>query len=385
MWDWTKTKKKIKKKKPTPRRVVRPTNMPVKEGVFPKEVLLKRRQAQQKTEEKNMPRQHMRTQQDYSYYEGYDDDYSSVSPSQTRPMQEPKAGLSRPTDFSAENQNVMTQSHVPQAPLPFEPRMQPPNFSAYPSPDPRLNQDIEGHSQVASQQNYNIPPNQVPNTAQSSQAGYMQAPYPQENMSRGYEAQPQGFSDPNSNFDETSDEETIWSWYFDQYDLPGMELHEVVFVSQSSRWKAEMRKAFKRARRDFLKFVGYHHVTECESIGLDAYAIKRLKLGRSPENYNVHMKIPLDYGGTNDFSNLCLIQTHPYHEELHKFIDMQIALQPPNRRSKKLFIPVPTGKVYMPEGFASSPGGKDKHDRSVYAGFLENVFEEIRLKNAMGR
>jgi hypothetical protein len=183
----------------------------------------------------------------------------------------------------------------------------------------------------------------------------------------------------------SSDEETIWAWHFEQFDLPGMELHEVIYTSQTGRWKTEMRKAFKRARRDFLKFVGYHHVKECEAAGLDNYAIKRLRHGRTPENFNVHMKIPFDYAGTNDFSNLCLIRTHPYHEELHKFIDMQIALQPPGRRSRKLYIPMPMGKVYMPDGVVASSGGKDKHDRSVYAGFLECVFEEIRLKSALGR
>jgi hypothetical protein len=180
-------------------------------------------------------------------------------------------------------------------------------------------------------------------------------------------------------------EERMWEWQFQQFDLPGMELQVVTFAAQTARWKSEMRKAFKRARRDFLKFVGYHLADSCTAAGIPDIGIKQLKRGRAPENFNVHMKIPLDYSGTNDFSNLCLLQTHPYHEDLHKFLDMQIARQPAGQRSRKLYIPIPEGKIYVPEGGVFIPGGKDKHDRSVYAGFLEDTFETIRLKSSVGR
>ena len=178
---------------------------------------------------------------------------------------------------------------------------------------------------------------------------------------------------------------SAWEWQLDNFNLPGMELQEATLVLQSPRWKGDMKKAFKRARRDFLKFVGYHHKEECMEAGIDEEGLKLLKKGRSPENFNVHMKIPLDYLGTNDFSNLCLMQTYPFHIELHKFLDLQIAKQAKMGKPRRLLIPVPNGKVYIPSGAGFAPGGKDKHDRSVYAGFLESTFEIIKLKSSLGR
>jgi hypothetical protein len=36
----------------------------------------------------------------------------------------------------------------------------------------------------------------------------------------------------------------------------------------------------------------------------------------SPDGYQVHHKLPLDDGGTNDFDNLVLIKNDPYHKAL---------------------------------------------------------------------
>lgn len=54
-------------------------------------------------------------------------------------------------------------------------------------------------------------------------------------------------------------------------------------------------------------------------------------------------------------------------------------------KPRRLFIPAPKGKVYFPGVIEVSSGGKDKHDRSVYAGFLESTFEIIAQKNSLGR
>ncbi len=40
------------------------------------------------------------------------------------------------------------------------------------------------------------------------------------------------------------------------------------------------------------------------------------KTGRPPDGWNVHHKIPLDDGGTNQLSNLMLIKNEPYHKAL---------------------------------------------------------------------
>ena len=113
-------------------------------------------------------------------------------------------------------------------------------------------------------------------------------------------------------------------------------------------------------------------------------AIKLVKKGKAPENFNIHIRVPFDYGGTNSFSNLVLIQTHPFHTEIHRFIDMQTLAQP-NLKPRKLYLPSPKGKVYFPGEIEISSGGTSRHDRSVYAGFLESTFEMIAQKSSLGR
>ncbi len=38
-----------------------------------------------------------------------------------------------------------------------------------------------------------------------------------------------------------------------------------------------------------------------------------------PKDYQVHHKLPLDDGGTNDFSNLVLIKNDPYHKVITNY------------------------------------------------------------------
>lgn len=267
------------------------------------------------------------------------------------------------------NQDGYNYSQNPYAAPNYPPNPPNPRYTGgYPVPPPPQSYGSSGYAPMSQAQPPMPPPPNYNNP-------YNNMGYPDSMPPQPMPPQPAAMQDDFS----------VWEWQLENFDLPNMELQEAVFVSQTLRWKIEMKKAFKRARRDFLKFVGYHHVEECKACGIDEDGIKILRKGRSPENFNVHMKIPLDYLGTNDFSNLCLIMTYPYHNELHKFLDLQISRQPAGKRLRKLFIPVPSGKVYVPEGFGGSLGGKDKHDRSVYAGFLESTFESILLKSSMGR
>jgi len=201
------------------------------------------------------------------------------------------------------------------------------------------------------------------------------APMPQQQAYAGMPASPTGNPDADR---------SLWEWQFSQMDLPNMELIEVNYTMLDANWLSELRKAFKRTRRDFLKYVGYHHINELIAAGMDEEAIKLVKKGKAPENFNVHVRVPFDYGGTNSFSNLVLIQTHPYHNEIHRFIDMQTLIQP-NLKPMKLFLPSPKGKVYTPGEIEISSGGSSRHDRSVYAGFLESTFEMIAERSMMGR
>ncbi len=253
-------------------------------------------------------------------------------------------------------------------------------------------QDVSGYAHMPythnNQQNnpyssYNNPYNNHSPQQQQYGLGGVYNAYPASPMFSGYPATPYGVTAPNSaNTMVVEDGPEVWKWQFEQFSLPNMDLYEAQYVPQDPRWKMEMRKAFKRARRDFLKFVGYNHEEECRNVGIDDEGIKKLKKGRAPENFNVHQKLPLDYSGSNDFSNLCLIQTHPYHEDLHKFIDLQFMRYRMGQKPRLIYIPIPDVKVYNPNinASVSASGGKEADD-PVYADFIKSAFPKANYKS----
>ncbi len=102
---------------------------------------------------------------------------------------------------------------------------------------------------------------------------------------------------------------------------------------------------YQQIRKKFIKFLGYSCQKECLDIGLTPEDIELLKEGISPENYNTHIKIPFDFGGTLEFENLCLIKTQPCHYKIHYLIEHQIGscfLQ----QNKIIYIPWFEGNIY---------------------------------------
>lgn len=131
----------------------------------------------------------------------------------------------------------------------------------------------------------------------------------------------------------------------DSFGLSNMILRECFYEPQN--W-SEMDNSFieyQRIREVFLKLLGYSYAKDCLDAGLSQKDIKLLRQNLAPENYNTHMKIPFDFGGTLDFDNLCLIKTYPVHDMIHRLIDMQIE----NnflRIHKKIFLPYFEGRIY---------------------------------------
>lgn len=129
------------------------------------------------------------------------------------------------------------------------------------------------------------------------------------------------------------------------YELKGIELQEADYDPQNWQEMAKFYTDYQRIREVFLKLLGYSYRDECLKRGLTKEDIKLLCRSIAPENYNVHIKVPFDFGGSLDFSNFSLVQTHPTHNYLHQIFDMQIEnefLQ----RHKKIFIPYFEGKIY---------------------------------------
>ena len=179
---------------------------------------------------------------------------------------------------------------------------------------------------------------------------------------------------------EVSDEMGIWEWQFSMFNLPNMALKEVNYISLTINKKNELRRGFKRARRDFLRYIAYYNVSELKDAGMEERGLQILKKGKVPENFDVHLKVPFEYGGTNDFSNLIFIQTHPFHDDIHKFVDMQTTSQPLGCRLSKLYIPVAEGRVYVPNDSSALGGGKGKGDKTSVQGYSESALQALAMK-----
>lgn len=109
-----------------------------------------------------------------------------------------------------------------------------------------------------------------------------------------------------------------------QLGLKNLELKECTYHPQT--WDDMCKDAveYQRIRKSFLKLIGYSYEQECRNMGFDDEDIILLKSKKSPENYNTHLKIPLDFGGSLSFQNLGLIRSHPCHDKIHSLIEMQI-------------------------------------------------------------
>ncbi len=76
--------------------------------------------------------------------------------------------------------------------------------------------------------------------------------------------------------------------------------------------------------------------------------IERLKSGSGIPGHQVHHKIPLGLGGSNDLSNLVLTKQTPYHSALTSFQNSKINPILPVGSSEILDFPIVTGSFYSP-------------------------------------
>jgi hypothetical protein len=110
---------------------------------------------------------------------------------------------------------------------------------------------------------------------------------------------------------------------------------------------AERRKFNSSVRGNFLKGLAKDGATvaQLKAAGLTDTDIAKMKDGLLPSGYQVHHKFPLDDGGTNDASNLVLIQNDPYHIALTGHQNSNCSEIKPGE-TKTLDWPVPQGVIY---------------------------------------
>ena len=179
--------------------------------------------------------------------------------------------------------------------------------------------------------------------------------------------------------------QAYWENLFNSMNFPGMDLMAVGFYPQENPDPMARQKLLNRTIRDFVRFLSYHHANDLRSAGVTEEGLFYMKRGQQPENFTVHLKYPLDYGGAISFDNMVFIQARPFHDLIHRYIDKQIIGPEGCLTPKQLYLPVPRGKVYIPIGLFTGSGGKNKQDRSVMSGFTQNALRDMALKTMPGR
>ena len=127
----------------------------------------------------------------------------------------------------------------------------------------------------------------------------------------------------------------------------GIPVVEVSYTAVDKKHVKEMRHEFTGMRRAFLKELAATQTDALKQMGFSDNMIGLLAKGESPKGFNVHHKMPLAGGGKNEFSNFILIKNDPYHTDIHKVSDLQIAKMNAGE-TKIVKIPMPQGSVFIP-------------------------------------
>ncbi|SHM58791.1 T7SS effector LXG polymorphic toxin [Gracilibacillus kekensis] len=94
---------------------------------------------------------------------------------------------------------------------------------------------------------------------------------------------------------------------------------EITYTKRDRQEFKQLRNRFNSSvRKSFLQILSMDEKNSKQLIeaGLTKTDMENLKKGFVPDGYQVHHKLPLDDGGTNDFENLILIKNDPYHKVL---------------------------------------------------------------------
>ncbi len=146
--------------------------------------------------------------------------------------------------------------------------------------------------------------------------------------------------------------EAHWLSLFQKTNLSDMDLVALSLVrSFEHDFKAEAQQ-FKTQAQLFMAELSTVHKDDLRVAGLSDDQISDLAQGKLPINWTLHLKYPLAYGGALVSHNLVLIPQHPFHEDLHHFVNQQMVTDAGVISPAVLYVPVPKSAVYVPYGAA---------------------------------
>lgn len=133
--------------------------------------------------------------------------------------------------------------------------------------------------------------------------------------------------------------------------LPKVNIKQITYKKRTREETQKLRNKFgSSVRKNFVKSLANdaNKVKKLKQAGLTDVDIKKLKAGQIPTGWQVHHKIPLDGGGTNDFDNLILMKNDPYHKALTNAQRKATKCMVENQ-TKVIDWPIPDGFVYPPK------------------------------------
>ena len=150
--------------------------------------------------------------------------------------------------------------------------------------------------------------------------------------------------------------------------LPEMPIKKVSFAKRDMIDVHHLYKNFAKISKKLMQFVYYNNLEDLINANFPHETIMKMRDGIVPENIDIYLKTPFEYGGTIDFSNMFLINKRPFKDLIDNFIDQQVitfnkenanfsnkkGYQPPS----ELYVPNPPGIVFLPalKGFAGAGG-----------------------------
>ncbi len=105
----------------------------------------------------------------------------------------------------------------------------------------------------------------------------------------------------------------------EEVELKDVEVREIQYTKRDDESRTKLRKNFDSTeRKKFLQATANDpvKVKELKSAGLSDKDIAKMKYGEVPDKYNVHHKLPIDDGGTNEQDNFVLIKKEPQHKTI---------------------------------------------------------------------
>ena len=156
-----------------------------------------------------------------------------------------------------------------------------------------------------------------------------------------------------------------WQDLFNQMNFPGMDLMGASYQPDYIHDHVKEHALLREKTAEFLKKLSNENINDLRAAGIPESHIFAMGKGIMPINWTIHLKYPLAYGGQIDFDNMVLIQSIPFHEDIHVFINKQILSKAGVGHPPELYVPVPVGKVYIPSAVTFIGGGGGKAPPSI--------------------